>query len=378
MSIRLASPTIEEDDLLAVCKVLETGYFIQGKQVADFEEMVANYVGVKYSIAVSNCTSALYLALMALNVASSDLVIVPSYSWPATANVVECCGAQPEFIDIQLDTFNMDPNQLEEKVKSLMATRSTAKKVKAIIPVHTFGQMADMTAITDIANRYDIPVIEDAACALGAKWNNKQAGSWGVMGCFSFHPRKAITTGEGGLITTNDVLLAKRIRCLRNHGQDPDSLTPDFIMPGYNMRMTEFQAALGKSQMEKINRIIHARRKHALVYDTLLKNSVIKAPQIANKSFSVYQSYVTLLPKELKDKRSSIIEKLLTKGIETSIGTWHIPLTTYYRTRYGYAKGNFPNTDEVFCLSLCLPMYENIQVEQQEYVVKSLLMVINE
>src|SRR3972149_6872416 len=202
--IRLTIPSIEEDDLKATREVLESGFLVQGAQVAEFERSIASYVGVKHVVAVSNCTAALHLALLALDVRPGDLVLVTTYSWVATANVIELCGAQPVFVDIQPDTFNMDPERLAESLGRLMATAETARRVKAILPVHTFGQMADMTAITKIAEQYGVPVIEDAACSLGAKWEERQAGSWGVMGCFSFHPRKAITTGEGGALTTND------------------------------------------------------------------------------------------------------------------------------------------------------------------------------
>jgi perosamine synthetase len=147
---------------------------------------------------------------------------------------VELCGAEPVFVDIQADTFNMDPYCLESVLKRLMSAKETAGRVKAVMPVHAFGQMADMAAIGELAARYNLPVIEDAACALGATLKGRQAGTWGTMGCFSFHPRKAITTGEGGIIVTNDDNAARRIRALRNHGQDPDAASPDFIMPGPN------------------------------------------------------------------------------------------------------------------------------------------------
>ncbi len=253
--IRLTIPSIEEDDLQAVCEVLRSGYLVQGEKVKGFEETVAGFVGTKYAVAVSSGTAALHLALMALLTRPKDLVVVTAYSFVATANVIELCGAQPVFVDTQPDTFNMDPNCLEKTLNRLMANTETAQRVKAILPVHSFGQMADMPAILDVARRYGLPVIEDAACALGAKLYGREAGTWGVMGCFSFHPRKAITTGEGGIITTNDETLARSLRALRNHGQDPDAKAPDFTFFGFNYRMTEFQAALGISQMGKVDRM---------------------------------------------------------------------------------------------------------------------------
>ncbi len=374
--IRLTIPSIEEDDLRATREALASGFLVQGARVAEFERSIAAYVGVKHVVAVSNCTAALHLSLLALDVRAGDLVVVTTYSWPATANVIELCGAQPVFVDIQPDTFNLDPESLAETLGRLMATPETKRRVKAILPVHTFGQAADMTAITRIAAQYGIPVIEDAACALGAKWEGRQSGTWGVMGCFSFHPRKAITTGEGGAIITNDDQLARILRALRNHGLDPDAPSPDFIMPGYNYRMTEFQAAFGSSQMMKLDRIIAARRRLAHHYSGLLENDPVLVPFVAPQSFHVYQSYVTLLPQAAAPHRGEIIRQLKEMGIETNIGTWHMPLTTYFRTRYGYCSGDFPASEDVFKRALTLPLYESLTAEDQERVVVGIRKVV--
>lgn len=370
--IRLIIPSIEEEDLQAVREALASGYLVQGPRVAKFEQTVADYVGAKYAVAVSNCTAALHLALLALDVQPGDLVVVTAYSFIATANVIELCGAQPIFVDIQPDTFNMDPNCLEEALRRLMATSETSNRVKAILPVHTFGQMADMTAILELANRYELPVIEDAACALGATLHGRQAGTWGIMGCFSFHPRKAITTGEGGMVVTNDATLAHRLRALRNHGQDPDASSPDFIMPGFNYRMTEFQAALGLTQMAKLDRIIAARRRLAAYYDELLQGTPLQAPAVAPDSRPVYQSYVVLLPEKAAACRAEIIARLKEQGIETTIGTWHMPMATYFRTRYGYKAGDFPVTDQVFARSMTLPLHEKMSHSLQEEIICTL------
>jgi perosamine synthetase len=369
--IRLTIPSISEEDLQAVQSVLASGYLVQGQHVAAFEKVVANYVGVEYAIAVSNCTAALHLTLLALNVGAGDLVLVTAYSWPATANVIELCGAQPVFIDIEPDTFNMDPVRLAETVHRLMRDAATAGRVKAILPVHTFGQMADMPAIMEVAHQYRLPVVEDAACALGAKLNHTLAGTWGKMGCFSFHPRKAITTGEGGIITTNDAALASRLRALRNHGLDPDAPSPEFILPGFNYRLTEFQAAFGLSQMAKVDRIIGARQKLAARYRALLSTS-ITPPATRVTAEPVYQSYVVSLPETHSPRRATIIEQLKVQGIETTIGTWHIPLTRYYRQRYNYQKGDFPITDSVFSRSLTLPLYEGLSEGEIEQVAMAL------
>lgn len=376
--IRLTIPSIEEDDLLAVREAVASGFLVQGARVAAFEQVVASYVGVEHAVAVSNCTAALHLALLALDVRAGDLVLVTTYSWPATANVIELCGAQPVFVDVEPATFNMDPDRLEEALTRLMGNVETACRVKAILPVHTFGQLADMPAILALAERYGLPVIEDAACALGATREGRQAGAWGVMGCFSFHPRKAVTTGEGGMITTNDPVLARKLRALRNHGQNPDSPAPDFIMPGFNYRLTEFQAALGVTQMAKLDRIIGARRSRASVYGVLLSGTSLQPPAIALRSQPVFQSYVVLLPERIAVERAGLVQDLRSQGIETNIGTWHMPLTEYFRSRYGYQLGDFPVTDQVFASSLTLPLHESLSEQDQRKIVEALVKVAGE
>jgi perosamine synthetase len=374
--IRLTVPSIENDDIQNVIDVLKSGYLVQGEKVLDFEQQTANYVGAKYAIAMSNCTAALHLSLLCLEIKTHDLVIVPAYSWIATANVVELCGAQPIFVDIEPNTFNINPEMLHNKLTELMANKEQAKRVKAIIIVHAFGQMANMRKIMNIAERYSLPVVEDAACALGAKFDQKSAGTWGIAGCFSFHPRKAITTGEGGIIVTDNIEFSNRLRALRNHGINPNSLTTDFVFPGFNCRMTEFQAALGISQLLKIEKILAARKKAALYYDEILRHTLFQTPYLPSSCTPTYQSYVVLLPRLVSKKRQMIIQLLKNKGIETTIGTWHMPLTTYFRSRYGYQPGDFPATDDVFDRSLTLPLHEHISQEEQEFVIHELTSIV--
>jgi len=369
--IRLTIPSIDEADLAAVREALASGYLVQGPRVAAFEQAVAGRAGAAHAVAVSNCTAALHLALMALGIGRGDAVIVTAYSWVATANVIELCGAKPVFVDIRPDTFNLDPEQLESALEY-------AGSVKAVLPVHTFGQMADMQEIIELAGRSGVPVVEDAACALGATRGGRGAGTCGTMGCFSFHPRKAVTTGEGGTVVTDDAALASRLRALRNHGQDPDSPSPDFILPGFNCRMTEFQAALGLTQMAKLDRIIAARRKLAAHYDELLSGTPLEPPAVAPGSEPVYQSYVALMPCGAAERRAGLIRAMKERGIETTIGTWHMPMTTYFRERYGYKSGDFPVADDVFERSITLPLYETLTLEQQEEVVAALLACLSD
>ena len=370
--IRLTVPSIDEADFKAVREVLESGFLVQGSKVAAFEQAVADCVETQHAVAVSSGTSALHLALLALGVGPADIVVTTAYSHPATANVVELCGARPIFVDIERDTYNMDPDCLESTLKRLMAEASTARRVKVLLPVHAFGQLAKMPAILAIASKYQLPVVEDAACALGAKLHGRQAGSWGVMACFSFHPRKAITTGEGGIIATNDASLARRLRALRNHGQDADAPAGAFIMPGYNYRMTELQGALGLAQMVKLERIVAVRRRLAAVYDRLLANTPIAPPVVAADSEPTYQSYVPLLAGDLAQRRDELIRESRAQGIETTIGTWHIPLTPYYRTKYAFHRGLLPGADAVFDRTISLPLHEQLSTADQQAVVSTL------
>lgn len=359
--IRLTIPTIEQDDLDAVGEALASGFLVQGPRVARFEEGVRAVTGTQHVVAVSSGTAALHLALLALGVGRGHRVAVPAYSFIATANVVEAVGAEVVFVDIEDQTFSLDPSCLADVV--------AAGPLAAVIPVHPFGQLAPMREIAAAAR--DVPLIEDAAAALGAATEGTPAGAHGRMGCFSFHPRKAVTTGEGGAVSTDDPDLARTIRALRNHGQDPDSERVEFIHAGLNYRMTEFQAALGTTQLAKLERIVAGRRAAAARYDELLDGSPVRPPVSRAGGAPVHQSYVTLLPAEVD--RDGVIVRLRGEGIETQIGTWHMPLASYYRARYGYRPGDFPVTDSVFVRSLTLPLHPAITAEEQARVVERLL-----
>lgn len=370
--IRLTIPPLADDDFQAVRQALASGQLVQGARVAAFEQAVSRLAGVDHAVAVSSCTAALHAGLLALGVGPGDLVVTTAYSWVATANVVELCGAVPVFVDVCPDTFNLDAGCLRATLKRLLGTEATGRRVRAVLPVHTFGQLADMPALVEVAGHYGVPVIEDAACALGATLHGRPAGGWGVMGCFSFHPRKAVTTGEGGVVTTRDAVLARRLRALRNHGLDPEAASPDFILPGLNYRLTEFQAALGLTQLAKLDRLTATRRRLAAQYDALLQHTPVQPPRCLAGARHVYQSYVVLLPEEAVPRRGEIIRALREYGIETTIGTWHMPLTSYFRSRYGYRPGDFPAADAVFARSLTLPLHDRLTEADQARVVHAL------
>jgi dTDP-4-amino-4,6-dideoxygalactose transaminase len=369
--IRLAAPDLDEHDLAAVADVLRTGLLVQGQQVEAFEHRIEELTGAAHAVAVSSCTAALHLGLLAMRVAPGDRVAVAAYSWPASANVIALCGAAPVFVDIDARTFNMDPGALDRALRG-------ASRVKAIMPVHAFGGMAGMAEIKAIAVRYAVPIIEDAACALGAALNGRPAGTWGDLGCYSFHPRKLVTTGEGGVIITESPEIAARVRTLRNHGQAPDAPRPDFILPGFNYRLTEFQAALGRTQLSKLHRLIAARRRLAGQYDESLDGSGVLSPISIEPSAHTYQSYVVLLPSIAARQRDRVIALLKQYGIEAGIGTHHLPLTTYWRREVGCTEGDFPVTDHVAARALTIPLHTGLSIDDQRTVVAGLRAALDE
>jgi perosamine synthetase len=369
--IRLAEPAIDDDDLRAVAEVLRSGWLVQGPRVAAFEGSVAARVGTPHAVAVANGTAALHLSLLALDVGPGDVVAVATYSWPATANVIALAGARPFFIDVDPATWAMDPAQLERAL-------GRERGVKAILPVHPFGAMAPMPALAAIAARHGIPVVEDAACAIGAVLEGRAAGAWGTLGCFSFHPRKTVTTGEGGMITTADAALARRARILRNHGQDPDAAAPDFVAPGFNLRLTEFQGALGTTQLAKLDRLLAARRAVAGWYREALHGLDFQVQGSPAPEAHSWQAFVGLLPAALAPHRGAIIARLRERGVEAQIGTHHQPLTRWARESGEHRVGEFPVTDDVAARALSLPMHAAVTKEDVAFVADRLRAVTAE
>ncbi len=349
--IRIVRPTVGEEEAEAVRQVLASGFLTQGETVACFEASVASITGVPHAIAVSSGTAALHLSLLALGIGPGDEVITSAFSFPATANVIQLVGARPILVDIDLATYNLDVTQLEAAI---------SPRAKAILPVHEFGLMADMEAIGHTARRYTLPVIEDAACALGAgQYIGDQiiaAGSVGTVGCFSFHPRKSVTTGEGGCLTTRDEVLARRLRALRNHGLETSDGSLDILTPGLNYRLTEVQAAIGVVQMRKLSWVLSERRRLAAVYDERLADlGWLLRPQEPKGWVHSYQSYVVLLPEGID--REAVIQSLRRSDIETVPGAYAVHRLKYYRNRYGYSPDVFPAASAAHDRAMALPLY---------------------
>jgi perosamine synthetase len=364
--IPLASPDIKESDIDYVVEVLRSGNLVQGKYVEQIESQLCQNFNYVNSILVSNGTATLHLILVALGIGTDDEVIVPAFSYIATANVVELVGAKPVFVDINEATFNIDPSLIEKKITS---------KTKALIAVHEFGLAADVTFLKDLCNQYGIFLIEDAACALGAKENNEFVGKFGIASSFSFHPRKAITSGEGGVVVTNDKILASKIRTLRNHGIDSDKRNfNDFIMAGFNYRMTDFQAALLKGQIERFSFILNRKQFIARRYLDEIDNSKLKCPYVPEGKIHTWQTFYLLVNDDLN--RDDLILKLKNEGIGSNYGAQCIPAQTFYKNKYRFnVKQEFPSALKAYEKGIAIPIYEKMTDEQVSYIIERINLI---
>jgi perosamine synthetase len=351
--IPLASPDINQQDIDCVTAVLRSGMLVQGVNVLALEKSFNDLNGSRNAIAVSNGTATLHLALLALGIGKGDEVIVPAFSYVATANVVEMVGATCVFVDIDIDTFNIDVT----KVEALITT-----KTKAIIPVHEFGLACDIEAIMQIANKHKIYVIEDAACALGAMQNGKHTGTFGIIGSFSLHPRKSITCGEGGMLLTADDALAKKLRQLRNHGIEMQDGQMHFVDAGLNYRMTDFQAALANSQMQRLPAILKYKQELAEVYFSEIKNKDVVLPTVPSDRNHTWQTFHILIGEE--KNQAKVLAELKENNIGANYGAQCIPATAYYKTKYGLnSEQQFPNAYRAFTKGIAIPIYEKLTKE---------------
>lgn len=385
--IPISRPWFGEEERRALVQPLETGWVVQGPRVREFEEQFAAFVGVPFAAATTSCTTALHLAVVALGLRPGDEVIVPAFTWVSTANAVEYAGATPIFCDIDLETFNIDVDQLA----ALVGPRTVG-----VIPVHLFGLCADMTKVMSVAQRHGLWVVEDAACGFGARLAGRHAGTFGEAGCFSFHPRKALTTGEGGMVTTMRADLDQTVRCLRDHGAARSDharhhsagafLLSDYDVLGFNYRMTDFQGALGVAQLGRADDILASRRHQAGVYDRLLLPAGwLRTPRTPVGYEHGYQSYVTLYAPEpptlanvdrLSADRNRIMAALEEQGIATRQGTHSAALTAYYASKYGHTSERFPRSFLAERLSLALPLFAQLTDDDQARVAAALVAAV--
>lgn len=386
MKLPITRPFFGSEELRAVQLPLENEWVVQGPFVKEFEDSFAAFASTRHAVATSSCTTALHVAVVALGVKPGDEVIVPAFTWVSTANVVEYVGARPVFCDIDLATFNIDTERIEELV-----TESTV----GIIPVHLFGLCADLDPILALAERRKLWVLEDAACALGAWYHGRHAGTLGIAGAFSFHPRKSITTGEGGMLTTSDAELAELTRSLRDHGASRSDhvrhqakgsfVLSEYNHLGFNFRMTDLQGALGCAQMDRVDWILERRRQLAAAYDEQLADiDWLVTPHVPEGYAHGYQAYVCLFSPEaitpknvemLHERRNELMSQLEDQGIATRQGTHSPILTGYYSGKYGLRPEQFPRAVAGDRLSLALPLFPQMTEADQTFVVEALARV---
>lgn len=381
MNIPIARTSLTETEIESVLAPLRSGWLVQGPKVREFEEKWSAFTGAKHSIAVTSCTTGLHLSLAALGFGPGDEAIVPAFTWIATANVVEHLGGTVVFCDIDMNTFNLDVAKLESKITS---------RTKAILPVHLFGLAAEVTAINAIARKHNLWVVEDAACGFGCRYQDQHVGTFGDTGCFSFHPRKAITTGEGGMITTQSDRLAEKLRRLRDHGAAMSDLQrhlgsrpyllADHPDAGYNQRMTDIQAALGSAQMDRAKEIIQQRQGLASRYDAAFAGLPwLKTPAHVDGYEHGYQSYPCLFQPEpitpesiprINRARNEWMDKLQQAGVSTRPATHAVHMLSFYRQKYNLKPEDFPNAWAANDCSISLPLFHGMTEAEQNFVIE--------
>ena len=373
-SIQISLPCTGEEEWQACKEPLMSGWLTQGPKVAAFEKDFAERHRVRHALATTSCTTALHLALAAFGIGPGDEVIVPAFTWIATANAVIYCGATPVFADVSRETYNISPEDV---------VRRLTPRTKAVIPVHLFGLCADMDAIRAVLPE-GVKILEDAACAAGAAYNGVPAGGLGDCAAFSFHPRKSITTGEGGMLTTNDPELAEMTNMLRNHGASVSEeqrhsgprpyLLPEFNLLGFNYRMTDLQGAVGLAQLAKLNQFIEERSTWAAWYTQELAGIAwLQTPHVPEGYQHAWQAYVTYVdPATAPFCRNEIMDRLQQRGIATRPGTHAVHLLGYYRNKFGLAPDDYPAARDCDANTMAIPLHNRMTSEDYAHVVSVL------
>ena len=366
--IPIAKPYMTDEEAQAAYDTVLSGWITQGPRVAELEEKFAKYTGAKYAVAVSNCTTGLHLAMIVSGIGPGDEVICPSMSYIATANSITYVGATPVFAEVIPETYNLDPIDTEKRITSA---------TKAILLVHQIGMPADIDAFKNLAKKYNLLLIEDAACAAGSAYKGNKIGFHSDLVCFSFHPRKVISTGDGGMVTTNNEAYYQRMKLLRQHGMSVNDrirhestkvIFEDHVEIGYNYRMTDIQAAVGIKQLEKLDWIVEERRKIALKYDKEFANiDCIRLPIEEDGYFSNYQSYSIYIKENAPISRNDLMQKMLDAGVATRRGV----MTTHRETAYKHLNLSLPFSEDAADQSIIIPLYVPMSDGQIEEVIKS-------
>ena len=370
--VPFSKPLLGDREVNAVSRALRSGWITQGPLVEQFEASVARYVGGGHGVATCNATAALHLAMHVLGIGPGDEVVVPSFTFIATANAVAHCGATPVFADVDAATFNIDPDSLSSVV---------TKRTKVVVVVHQFGLPADLERLSEVAASHGLMLIEDAACALGSRYDVKRIGGHSPMVCFSFHPRKVVTTGEGGMIVTRDRSLAERLRRLRHHGMDrsdwqrhraPSFERESYSEIGFNYRMSDVAAAVGLAQMERIDTIVAARRRLARIYDHAFSEvKCIRLATCQGRAVSNAQSYAICLADDAPILRDALVSRLRARGIAAKAGPRAIHMEPCYRDRSDHA--DLPQSRRLSDSMILLPLFPTLSDDQQKQVVEAVL-----
>jgi dTDP-4-amino-4,6-dideoxygalactose transaminase len=368
--IPVAKPFFGQAEEQALLEALRSGWVSQGPRVAEFERQFAQYVGATYAVALSSCTTALHLALAVAGIGPGDEVLCPSLSFIATANCIRYLGAAPVFVDIDPDTYNLDPHRIEEAITS---------RTRAVLVVHQIGLPAPMKELAEIAHRRGLMLIEDAACAIGSEYSGEKIGRpHSLMACFSFHPRKILTTGEGGMITTNDEALAARLRRLRQHAMSVSDVArhsssrviqESYDEVGYNYRMTDLQAAIGVEQLHRLDHMLDRRRYLAQRYTSELSRlGWLLPPQQPPYARSNFQSYMCRLAADAPIDRDELMQALLSDGISTRRGI----MASHHEAPYHDPawKRRLPETEKATAETIILPLFHAMTDEEQSYVLE--------
>ena len=364
--ISMSAPDLDESDIQAVLEVLRSGRLALGPKAREFEELIAEYIGVKYAVAVSSGTAGLHILVRTLEVGPGDEVLVPSFTFSASVNAILYERATPVFVDIEPETYNLDPDDLERKI---------TKRTKAIMAVDIFGHPAEWDRILEIADKYNLKIIDDSCEALGAEYKGKKIGQFGDCACFAFYPNKQITTGEGGIIVTNNFSIAKLARSLRNQGREEMGSWLEHERLGYNYRMDEMSAALGVSQLKKLEVFLEKRERVARIYTEKLKGfSWVRPPVVKPYVRMSWFVYVVTLQEGLD--RDTVIGNLEKKGIPARGYFSPIHLQPYVKRIFGYKGGELPVTENIAKRTLALPFHNNLTEEEIEEVLKTLKDVV--
>jgi len=360
--IPYAHQSIDRNDIQEVIKVLKSDWLTQGPKIEEFEKAVAKYCGAKYAVAVSSGTSALHCAYIAAGLKPGDEAVTTPLTFAATSNMLVQCGVKPIFADVRRDTLNINPEEIEKKINN---------KTKAIVTVDFAGLPCDYNKILRIAKKHSLFLIEDACHALGARYNGKKVGSFADMTILSFHPAKNITTGEGGMVLTNDSDLYNKLKVARNHGivKKPDNgkWYYEIENPYFNYRITDIQCALGLSQLKKISSFINKRRQLAAMYNKALgSNSNIVTPIGGVNAESAWHIYPIQVP---EGSRREVFEYLQKKGIGVQVHYMPLNLQPFYKKKFGYKKGDFPNAEKYYQGAITLPLFPGLTREEFKYVV---------